>query len=272
MWKAKVRVANKATVRIRNYRCGRHVTGKSWGYMIYFSIRAGCADNQPNCFEEGISISKDNTGSVCAYNTVVDDPLPDSRREHETDMEAFNESLPAVSLRSAASHSFPKSLLTFTGHVRSFENELPGRTFPYYGLGSVSSDLLVTPLLYSHAYAWLRTSVDLSPLCLSLENALAVCEERVPLDAVTGLVFSLLRTLSCSRMILTLRIGSASFDLVLGGDLFTNGNMIEDFLLRKVAPLAYRGRGIPRLSSGVRASVTVERMGHDARFTLLPSG
>ncbi|GJW69446.1 hypothetical protein Tco_0123870 [Tanacetum coccineum] len=76
----------------------------------------------------------------------------------------------------------------------------------------VKTSLSLGPsLVNTMALNGLLRRVGLSLSCFSLENALAVREERVPLDAVTGLCLLLLGFLFLS-LILTLRVGCASFD------------------------------------------------------------
>ncbi|GKC83089.1 hypothetical protein Tco_1138806 [Tanacetum coccineum] len=96
-------------------------------------------------------------------------------------------------------------------------NELPNVFFPLAGVfhrpagTSFSTRVPVSCLVNTMALNGLLRRVGLSLSCFSLENALAVREERVPLDAVTGLCLLLLGFLFLS-LILTLRVGCASFD------------------------------------------------------------
>ncbi|GJV20155.1 exosome complex exonuclease RRP44 homolog A [Tanacetum coccineum] len=138
---------NVVHVRIRNYR--------SWSSMLQ-------ENHGPTCSAIRAAYVQ-TTNQTALKKDVVDNQLPNSIREHETDME-----------------------------------------------------------------------VDLSPLCLSLENALAVCEERVPLDAVTGLCLLFLGLFFLSH-------DSNSENWVCE---------FRYFLLRKVAPLALPREGDPAIKLG----------------------
>ncbi|GKB04128.1 hypothetical protein Tco_0832271 [Tanacetum coccineum] len=82
--------------------------------------------------------------------------------------------------------------------------------------------------------------VGLSLFCLSLENTLAVCEGRVPLDAVTGLCLLFLGLFFLSH---DSDSENCAYD-------FRCEFSPEDFLLRKVAPLALPREGSPAIKLG----------------------
>ncbi|GJX66620.1 DNA helicase [Tanacetum coccineum] len=122
-------------------------------------------------------------------------------------------------------------------------------------------------LVNTVAFTGLLRRVGLSLSCLSLENTLAVCEGRVPLDAVTGLCLLFLGLFFLSH-----DFDSENYDFIVV--FFTN--FLK--LIRGETPRITIGCLLTPLVGwvldcgiGRNASVVVERLGHGAGFTLLPS-